>query len=90
VKHSGFGKATQSDEIETFHFTRSFCANIILPQNYKSQTVSREKQHKTLSYKKSVCKMLVKLRPGVNFTNILREAFMHRDPKSTKKKRLTA
>jgi hypothetical protein len=29
--------------------------------------------------------MLVKLNPGVKFTNILRAAFMHSDPKSAKK-----
>ena len=29
-------------------------------------------------------KMLVKLTPGVNFTNILHSAFTHADPKSAK------
>ncbi len=29
--------------------------------------------------------MLAKLSPGINFINILREAFTHKDPKSTTK-----
>jgi len=33
---------------------------------------------------KATCKMLVKLTPGVNFTNVLNKAFMHGDPKSAK------
>ena len=34
---------------------------------------------------KAACKMLVKLTPGVNFTNVLQAAFTSADPKSTKK-----
>jgi len=34
---------------------------------------------------KGARKTLVKLTPGVNFTNILRKAFMRKDPKSAKK-----
>jgi len=50
----------------------------------QSKTVTREKLHKTLSYKKGESKMLMKLTPGVNFINVLMHRFpMH--PKSEKK-----
>ena len=38
-----------------------------------------------LSYIKAGRKMLVKLTPGVNFTNVLQAAFTLADPESTKK-----
>jgi hypothetical protein len=41
----------------------------------QSQTVSREKLRKTLSFKKAACKIVVTLTPGVNFINILLEPF---------------
>jgi len=52
----------------------------------QSQTVSREKLQKSLSYeKKTAWKMLVKMTPGVNFINFLHKAFTRADPKSAKK-----
>ena len=48
-------------------------------------TVSTEKLQKTLLYEKAGRKMLVKLTPGVNSTNILQAAFTRADPKSAKK-----
>ncbi len=42
----------------------------------QSQTVSSEKLRKTLSFKKAVRKMFVKLTPSVNFINILLERFL--------------
>ena len=41
----------------------TFCSNILLTKKIQSQTVSREKQSKTLLYKKCARKMLVKLTP---------------------------
>jgi len=35
-------------------------------------------------YKKGARKMLMKLTPGINFTNILLVAFIRKDPKSKK------
>ena len=44
------------------HFTSSFCADFLLPKNYKTQTVRKHiKQCNTLLYKKAALKMLVKL-----------------------------
>jgi len=40
-----------------------FCANILSPKNYKSQTLIREKLLKALSFKKCSQKMLMKLTP---------------------------
>jgi len=51
----------------------------------QSQTVIREKLRKAPSYKKGMCKMIVKLTTGVNFINVLHAAFTHPDPKSAKK-----
>ena len=42
------------------------------------QTLCREKLLKTLLNKKSVRKILMKLTPGVNFTNISRAAFLYK------------
>jgi hypothetical protein len=39
----------------------SFCAGFLLPKKLQTQTASTEKLRKTLSYKKAVHKMLVKL-----------------------------
>jgi len=50
----------------------SFCANI-LAQKITSQTLSGEKLAKTLL--KGECKVLVKLKLGVNFINSFRAAF---------------
>ncbi len=47
------------------HFTSRYCADIPLPKNYKTKLWVEKSFAKTLSFKKSVCKMLVKLRPGV-------------------------
>jgi hypothetical protein len=42
-----------------------------MPKELQSQTVSREKLHKALSYKKETHKILLKLvTPEVNFANI--------------------
>jgi hypothetical protein len=45
------------------HFTSSFRADILLTKNYKAKLLSREKLRKTLSNKKGVSKMLMKLTP---------------------------
>jgi len=42
----------------------TFCTYFLVPKNYKSQTVIREKLCNTLWYEKAYCKMLVKLTPG--------------------------
>jgi len=42
----------------------------------QSQSAIREKVQNLLSYKKRARKMLVKLTPGVNVTNILQAAFL--------------
>jgi len=58
------------------HFKSSFCTDILLPKKIQIQTVTREKQLCiTLLNEKGVCKMLMKLTPVVNFTNILQAAF---------------
>jgi len=46
------------------HFMSNFCTNILLPNNYKSQTVIREMLRKTLMYIKFARLMLMKLTPG--------------------------
>jgi hypothetical protein len=67
------------------HFTSSFCVNILLPKKkIQSRKASREKLCKAHSYKKSVCKMLMKLPPWVNITKILHKAFKLVDCKSAK------
>ncbi len=43
----------------------------------KSQTVTWEKLRKTLLYEKVWSKMLMKLTPWVNYTNILQAAFLY-------------
>jgi hypothetical protein len=57
----------------------SFYEQLLRPYSFgkklQSQTVIREKSFKALSYKKGLCKMLLKLTPLVNFTNILLAAF---------------
>ena len=50
----------------------------------QSQTITRESLHKTLSYEKAACLMMVKLTPGVNFINVQQAPFMLVDPKSAK------
>jgi len=49
------------------------------------QAVIREKLCKELSYKKGAHKMLMKLTPWVDFTNIFTESFYCPEPKSAKK-----
>jgi len=44
----------------------SFCAYILLPKKFQSQTVSREKLSKALLHQKGECKMLMKLTPDAN------------------------
>jgi len=51
-----------------------FCTNNLAPKITKPN-VTREKLHKTHSYEKGGCKMLMKLTPIVNFINILQTAF---------------
>jgi len=46
------------------HFMNSFCANILWPKKIQSQTIIIEKMNRTLLYKKSTRKMLMKLTPG--------------------------
>jgi len=48
----------------------------------QSQTATREKLYKTLLYKKGENKLLMKLTPGANITNILQAALTLKDPKS--------
>jgi len=50
----------------------------------KAKTSLERAAKKRLLYKKARVKTLMKLTPGVNFTNILSKAFTHADPKSTK------
>jgi len=45
-------------------------------KNYKAKTTNRENLHKTLMYKKAARKMLMKLTPKDNFTNIIPAAFL--------------
>jgi len=45
------------------HFTGGFCANIIVPKQFQSRTLTREKLYKTLLYNKVVLKMLMKVTP---------------------------
>jgi len=55
------------ENCSSFHqhfFTNSFCADILSPKKLQSQTVSREKLQKTLSYQKAAHKVLVKLTPA--------------------------
>jgi len=49
------------------HFMSSFCAKILVSKKLQSQTETREKLCKTLSYKKGTCKMLMKLSPFSQF-----------------------
>jgi len=63
-------------------------APIFSGKKLQSQTVSREKLHKTLLYKKVPHKMLVNLTQGVNFINVLDTAFWEQIPKA--QERLTA
>jgi hypothetical protein len=51
--------------LQQYHFAK----------NLQSQTVIREKLHKTLLYKKAVCKMLLKSTPVDNFSNNLFATF---------------
>jgi hypothetical protein len=55
----------------------SFCANFLAPKKLQSQTVHNQRKvvQNTFVGKKAAPKMLVKLRPEVNYTNILRAAF---------------
>jgi len=67
-------------EIKRFHlesisstfFERVFCTNF-WHQKSQSQNETREKLLKSLSYEKHMHKMLMKLAPGIDFTNILRK-----------------
>jgi hypothetical protein len=52
----------------------------------QSQTLIREKLHKALIYEKGVCKMLMKLTPGVNFTNMFMGSFYAGRSQTGKKK----
>ncbi len=67
------------------HFRCAFFANILLPKNSKPKW-TREKLCEALLYEKHAYKMLMKLTPGVNFTNMLMYSFFTRaDPKSIKR-----
>jgi hypothetical protein len=46
-----------------------------LPKKIQSQNVTREKLQKNTFVQKGACKMLMKLTPAVNITNILLAAF---------------
>ncbi len=61
------------------HFMSTFCPDILAPKKLRFQNVTREKLFKALSYKKCVCKMLMKLTTGVNFTITLWAAFCTKD-----------
>jgi hypothetical protein len=65
----------------------SFFANIILSKKLQSLTVTRGKLHKKILYKKSACKMLVKL-PVQKRVKLL-EPFGIRKEKATKRKILS-
>ncbi len=62
---------------------RATFAPIVMCQRCTNLNVITKKMCTKLSNEKAGCKMLVKLDPIVNFTNILRAAFV---PKSTKLK----
>jgi hypothetical protein len=66
------------------HFTLKFFAQKFI----QSQTLSREKLPKRLSYKKGMQKMLMKLTPALNFINVLQAHFLFKilAPKSLKAK----
>jgi len=53
------------------HFTREF----FVPKFVQSQTVSREKLPKRLSYEKGECKTLMKLTPGKGGRDRVRKMF---------------
>ncbi len=57
------------------YFMCTFCANILVPKNFKAKNVTKEKLHKALSYEKFVLKMLMKLTTDLNFINILHTIF---------------
>jgi len=61
------------------HFMSSFCQFFLSPKNTKPKW-TREKLLEALSYEKSAHKMLMKLTPLVNFTNILQAAFFANFP----------
>jgi len=44
-----------------------FCANIFAPKKLQSQNLTKEKLSKVLTYKKFVCKMLMKLTTEKHF-----------------------
>jgi len=51
---------------------------------HQSQNVTRKSCQNDVRTKNLYVKMLMKMTPGVDFANILFEAFMHADPKSVK------
>jgi len=53
----------------------TFLLAAFAPIFFHQKNVIREKLLKTLSYKKAACKMLMNMKPMVNFINILRPAF---------------
>ncbi len=59
----------------------------LMSSNFRfwTQTLSTEKPHKFLLYKKTACKMLLRLTPGLDFINVLRTAFTPVGPKSVKR-----
>jgi len=67
------------------HVTSSFCTNILAPKSYKAKLSLQKSFKRHFHIYKVESKMLVKLTPGVNFTNILLSAFMCADPKCAKK-----
>jgi hypothetical protein len=53
----------------------TFLQALFAPKKLQSQNVTREKLFEALLYKKFSSKMLMKLTPGADFTNILHKAF---------------
>jgi hypothetical protein len=53
-------------------------------QKIQNKAVIREKLCKTHSYEKAAHEMLMKMRPGINFINVLITAFTLVDPKGVK------
>ncbi len=60
-------------------FLSSFCANILLPHNYKTKlAVSKEKLLKLFCKKKAVRQMLVKLTTGIKISESQKWCFLPR------------
>jgi len=70
------GVATWTEINFTNILWAGLCPNFLLPiKESQTQILNTQKLCKTLSYEKAAHKMIVKLTPVVNFTNILQAVF---------------